>query len=71
MRNFTQRLLTARKAGQAVVCSFQPYEGWPVAYAPRNPKDPQPWKLLRQDGSDWPGSIRLHARECRAVEALT
>lgn len=68
MSTFTQRLLAAQKEGKAVVCSRQPYEGWPVTHAARNDWDSQPWKLLHQDGSEWPGSFRYSGRECHSVD---
>lgn len=71
MINFTQRLLMAERQGMSIVCGLAPYEGWPVVHRPRSKKDPQPWRLQHQDGSEWPEGFRYFGRECRAVEAET
>lgn len=42
-RSQTARLLAAMDNGAVIVCDCAPYQNWEVTYAPRNPRDPQPW----------------------------
>jgi hypothetical protein len=54
----TAQLLQASSAGEVVVCSMAPYVNWEVTYAPRYPRDPEPWTVA---------GYRYSGRECHAM----
>lgn len=70
-RNYTQELRDAEAQGAVIVCSMHPYDGMPMAYAPRRLRDPLPWVPADQytRSGSYDGMWRYSGRECHAVDA--
>lgn len=68
-RNYTAELLSEQKRGKTIVCSVAPYDGMPMAYAPRTRRDPRPWAPADVAHSAYNGMYRYTGRECHAVDA--
>ena len=62
--NHSRSLHRARNRGAAIVCDIEPFEGQPVLYAPRSPRDSQPWVLVKHR------RVRLNGRQCRTKDPV-
>lgn len=63
-RQYTAELKLAQEQGATVVCSWQPFEGRKMEYAPRHKGDPQPWVVTGTWDAEW----RYSGRDCHAVK---
>lgn len=67
-RNYSAELLKLKDQGKTVVCSVQPYEGLPMVYQPRRPRDPLPWVPAEFEGGRYEGMWRYSGRQCHAID---
>lgn len=65
IRRFTAELLAAQADGHLILCSADPWHGYPVRHAPRRTGDPEPWLL--QDVTAHGAPVRVSGRDCHSV----